>query len=252
MKAISQSSMSRYYDPTVCEIAWVHEFVKGKRTPPSEVMQKGLVFEWELIGGCRGGVRPELPKSRAKGKLFGTPLKDERDLLELAAQNQMLIDLLGYKLIEVQPEWKHEDLEAHLDAVAMIEGRKCIVDVKYTETAENDFRNGWADLDSKSNIQPVHYVYMSKLIYGEYLPFYYWIFGKSGWVRLIKVEINPTAIEEHEYNLERFREHLKDFKPQPSRSYNKCRTCPHWDYCDYKTTLPTVELHEVSTVIMNS
>jgi hypothetical protein len=164
----------------------------------------------------------------------------------------MLIDLLDYEIIDVQPEWLHEDLEAHIDAVAIIEGRKAIVDCKYTETAENDFRNGWGDLDSKSNIQPVHYVYMSKFIYGEYLPFYYWIFGKTGWVKLVKVEVMPTAIEEHEFNLERHREHLAEFKPQPANSYNKCRTCHHWDYCDYKTTLPTIDLHEVSTVVMNN
>jgi len=177
MIGISQSAVSRFWDGSVCDIRWIHEFVRGIESPSSDVQLRGLVFEWELIGGCRGGKRPELPKSKAKGR-EGTALKEERDLIQLAAESKELIKALNYEVVEVQPEWLHDDLEAHPDAIAIIDGRKCIVDVKYTETAEDDYRNGWADLDSKSNIQPVHYVYMGKLIYGEYMPFYYWIFGR--------------------------------------------------------------------------
>ena len=251
MIRISQSAMRNFWDGTFCDIRWVHEYVRGMKSPPSDVQNRGLVFEWELIGGCRGGVRPEMRKSVAKGN-FGGMLKEERDLIELAEEGKRVVEQMGFKIIDVQPEWTHDDLEAHPDAVAEFEGRNVILDVKYTETAEDDRRNGWADLDQKSNLQPVHYVHMSKEIYGEYLPFYYLIFGKAGWVRVIKIEILPMALEEHEANLEIFRSVLQDWKPQAPHNYNKCRRCPHWDHCESKTTLPNVEHHEISTVVMNS
>lgn len=242
--------ITSFYDSNVCDFYWIHKYVRGIDTPPSDVMLRGLLFEYEVIGGCRAGQRPELPKSKAKGKLFGTPLKEERDLIELANQSKELIKTLGYELLEVQPEWHHEDVEGHPDAIAIVEGRKAIVDVKYTETTEHDWRNGWGDLDSKSTIQPIHYTWLSKKVLGEYMPFYYWIFGKSGWVKLIKENVMPSAIEEHDFQLNRFREQLNEFKPVSPNNYNKCRTCPYWDICDHKTTIPEIQQHEITELII--
>ena len=246
---ISQSAVSRFYDPSTCEVYWVHCYVYGRDTRSTHSMKKGLLFEYELIGGCRGGTRPELPKSQQKGKRFGTPLKEETDLVELAAKSKVLMNEIGVELTEVQPHWVWEDMEAHLDAIGVFEGERCIIDVKYTECAESDHRIGWADMDNKPTIQPVHYVYLSKFITGEYLPFYYFIFGKEGWVKIVKETIFDTAIEEHVWDLEIFRENLKTFTPQPANNYNKCQSCEFNDVCKSKTTLPVVEQHNITQVI---
>lgn len=251
---ISQSSLSDFYNPEVCDFYWIQKYMYGKETPSSEVMNKGLYFEFELIGGCRGGVRPDLPKSQQKGKRFGTKLKDERDLDDLVIQSKQLLDDLNYEITEVQPEWIHDDIEGHIDCIAMIDGRMCMADVKYTETGENDWRNGWGDLDAKPTIQPVHYTHLSKLIYGEYLPFYYWIFGKTGWVKFVEVLVMPSAIEDHAAagigRLDMFRMHLKDFNPQPANDYNKCRLCPFWDICEHKTELPQIIKHQITELTL--
>ena len=102
----------------------------------------------------------------------------------------------------------------------------------------------------KSNIQPVDYVYLSEKLFGKYLPFYYLIFGKSGWCRFVKMEVLPMALEEHEYNVEIFRQNLNTWTPKPANNFNKCCNCPHFDYCESKTTQPTEEIVTVSNVVM--
>jgi len=181
-------------------------------------------------------------------------LKEERDIIALAERGKEIMNGLGITLIDVQPEYRWQDLEMHADARILYKGRDSLLDVKYTETDINDYKRGWASLGqvdgAKKNTQELMYVYMCEKIFGKYLPFYYLIFGKTGWIRFVKMEIKPMALEAWEGDLEIFRTTLKSWTPQPPNNYNKCCNCPHFEYCESKTTLPAEEIVTVSNVVM--
>lgn len=239
-----------FASPDVCHVAWIFRHIKKIWPEPEGVQLLGLFFEHHLIGGCRGGKVPKLPKSvgvNTKGQI----LKPERDILKLIEQNKkLLFDELKYELVDVQPEWIQGDLIAHVDCTAIVNGKLAIVDIKYTETAINDRHNGWGQIEFKANGQPIHYVHMSKEKYGYHLPYYYWIFGKTGWVRLVQVLVLPSALDYYEDDLDALRRTLQSWSPQPANDYNKCRLCPYWDMCEKKTTKPEIEQIQLESLIL--
>lgn len=244
MGKISQSLIKQYLKDGTCEILLKKSYTSGKsyyyREEVSDIMVDGLFFEQELIGLTRDGEQITLPKSRAKGR-EGSNLKRENDLLWVIEQSKQIIKDLNIDFIDVQPEWKHGDLIAHPDLLAYFQNSKSIFDIKYTATREDDKFNGWGDVDEMDHTQAIHYVYMHYLIFGEWIPFYYLVFGKSGWVRLIKVIVHKYKIEAHRQGIDMVRSFMKKLKPKPINEYNKCRMCPIKNKCEHALTLPQIE-----------
>ena len=73
---------------------------------------------------------------------------------------------------------------------------------------------------------------------GVYLPFFYVIFGKSGWSKFVLVEASKEKIEEHQNKIKRFKKDLKNFKPSGVDNYSICRKCPI--ICDKRVLKPNL------------
>jgi hypothetical protein len=119
--------------------------------------------------------------------------------------------------------------------------------VKYTETKYDDRWQGWADLEKlpDSMRQARHYVRLWHKKHGEYLPYYFFIFGKSGWCRVYKCTVSRETMEMHEREIEVVKGMLQQWKEsgwQPSPSYDKCKSCRVSDHCEFMQTLPDIEI----------
>lgn len=124
--------------------------------------------------------------------------------------------------------------------------RKAIYDVKYTETKQDDWRNGWGDITTKEDakVQASHYTMLYKEKHGEWVPFYFLIFGKDGWIKIIKMVMTETGLTVYNIAFSRAKELLEkfvksDWKARPA--FNRCLDCPFSEVCDQRALLPQVE-----------
>jgi len=242
---VSQSMLRDFNNPKNCKIKWEETYMNGFRTEPSAAMLDGLVFEQNVIGESRGGEIYEIPKGKT-----GKPLKRETDLLALAERSKEMMFDLGIELIEVQPEWETKELIGHPDALIKYKGDLAIMDLKYTAMKEeencrwNPF--AWGNIVDESTgvlykdfSQAIHYIEMYFQEHGKYLPFYYLIFGKSGWCKFIKVDPTLETIESYRKRLKRFKIDLKKFYPESIKDYSICRKCSV--KCNKRTLLPITQ-----------
>ena len=242
---ISQSMLRDFYDETYCQIKWEETYLNGLRFNPTSAMLDGLVFEQNVIGMSRGGEVYEIPKGKT-----GKPLKRETDLLALAEKSKQMIEDLEIELIEVQPEWETDELIGHPDALIKYKGELAILDLKYTGIKEDDNSKwnpfAWGNIVdqhtgeiNKDFSQAIHYIEMYYQEHGVYLPFFYLVFGKSGWCKFIMIEPSMETLVNYREKLKRFRNDLKGFKPKGINSYSKCRKCPV--LCNKRTLKPIIQ-----------
>ena len=188
-------------------------------------MLDGLVFEQEVIGMSRGGEVYEIPKGKT-----GKPLKRETDLLELSERSKKTMLDLEIELIDVQPEWETDELIGHPDALIKYKGELAIMDLKYTAIREDESCKwnpyAWNDLEHKDFSQAIHYIEMYYQIHGEYLPFFYLVFGKSGWCKFILIDLTAESLENYRDKLKQFKVDFKNFKSVGVKDYSICRKCP--------------------------
>lgn len=135
-------------------------------------------------------------------------------------------------------DWVHKDLKDP--------NKKAIYDVKYTQTQYDDWRNGWFDPNEKEDakLQASHYIYLYYELTGEYIPFYFLVFGENGWIRVLKYEITTEAFSMHEVLISEAKVWLKEFiktKWKARPEYNRCLTCDFNDVCKFRANLPEIE-----------
>ena len=98
----------------------------------------------------------------------------------------------------MQPEWESEELIGHPDALITYKGELAILDLKYTAIKENESAKwnayAWADLEHKDFSQAIHYIELYYQIHNVYLPFFYLVFGKSGWVKFICIDLTKDSL----------------------------------------------------------
>ena len=222
---VSQGAVRDFYDPDYCKIKWEEVYLNGYRTKPTNAMLDGLVFEQEVIGMSRGGEVYEIPKGKT-----GKPLKRETDLLELSERSKKTMLDLEIELIDVQPEWETDELIGHPDALIKYKGELAIMDLKYTAIREDESCKwnpyAWNDLEHKDFSQAIHYIEMYYQIHGEYLPFFYLVFGKSGWCKFILIDLTAESLENYRDKLKQFKVDFKNFKSVGVKDYSICRKCP--------------------------
>ena len=217
-----------------CMLRWKWKFIEGKKTPPSLLMQKGNLFEYHVLGATAFEKEPFFPKH----KTTGAKLKAETDIEELAEYNKKAMADKGIKILEVQPKLYTNDTVCHLDAIIEYNGRKAIMDLKYTETQENDWRYGWGMPEEMDHLQAVKYVLKWNEVYKELLPFYYWVAGASGWIKFIKIEVTEGAITQYYIRVNNFWEQFRKEKFLPNPEFNRCIKCPFNSECKYKSVVP--------------
>jgi len=242
---ISQSMLRDFYNPNYCKIRWEETYINGYRNKPTASMLDGLVFEQNVIGLSRGGEVYEIPKGKT-----GKPLKRETDLMELADKSKQMMNDLDIELIDIQPEWETEDLIGHPDALIKYKGELAIMDLKYTAIKEDDNCRwnpyAWGNIVDENTgeiykdfTQAIHYIEMYYQKEGVYLPFFYLVFGKSGWSKFILVEASNEKLDEHRNKIKRFKKDLKDFKPIGVKEYSICRKCPIM--CNKRILKPNIQ-----------
>ena len=234
---ISQSGLRDFYNPEYCKIKWEETYINGYRSRPTSAMLDGLVFEQNVIGMSRGGEIYEIPKLKN-----GNPSKRETDLLKLAKEAQNTMMDLDIKLLDVQPEWETKDLIGHPDALITYKGEKAILDLKYTAIREDESCRwnpyAWHDLEHKDFSQAIHYIELYYRMTKEYLPFFYLVFGKSGWVKFICIDLTQDSLIEYRTKLKNFKKDIKTFKPEGINKYEICRKCPIT--CNDRITKPQI------------
>lgn len=248
---ISQSFIKDALTDDPCPQFLKFKYVDGMDTIPSTNQFYGLYFEYHLLGGCRGGKEPQYEPLKGGGKP-----KPIQDVDVVIAQAKSIMQRMGINISggQVQAMLETDSEKGALDLFTddfLRPERKAVYDVKFTETKVDDRWHGWGDVENDPNarIQPRHYVKLAKDALGldYYPPFYYFVFGKSGWVRVIKVEITEEGLEAHKAMTELARTKAnswasKGWKAAPE--YNKCTDCAFNLICTSRASLPTVEIIE--------
>tara|TARA_Y100001937_G_scaffold23697_1_gene33772 strand:+ start:2849 stop:3604 length:756 start_codon:yes stop_codon:yes gene_type:complete len=251
MSILISQSLIKLLDRTECAEEVKH-YLQGTKTAPSEAMLCGLYFEHYLIGGCRGGQVPEFKPLKS-----GAKPKAEMDLIQLINKSKEVLKANNIEIKEVQPEYIYEDIVGHFDAIGIVNGKEAIIDVKWTATRADDKWNGWGNINFKpdAHLQAIHYTYLYYLCKAKKLPFYFLIFGKSGWVKLIHVEISDEILQQHEIKINETRKLLKkiiesDFKSNPNMTM--CGGCRYKNVCSkrsLKLEIETITLQENEILI---
>lgn len=245
---ISQSLMNNVFSVN-CPQAIKLRYIDKVSTEQSEAMKRGLYFEWLLLGQSSQEA-PQLEKLKNGGKS-----QAEKDIDDLAVIARRTLELLGINMgkIDTQMRLEHDGMSGIIDMIANdIENpdRLAIYDIKYTETKYDDRWNGWADLDNKpdSKRQARHYIHLYHLIHGKYLPYYFIVFGKSGWCRVIKCVMTAENLAMHMAEIETVKSNLYSWerlKWPAIPSYDKCRDCYVSEHCASFKATPDVEQYEV-------
>lgn len=252
MPVISQSIIKAVLPQDTCPLSIKRRYIDGEQVPPSDLMMRGRLFEYHLIGSTRGGDTPELPKLK-KGGLS----QSEKDLMELITYARSIFDEIGLDVSKGQSQVElfdqmHE-LEGHIDHInfdIQNPDRQAIYDVKYTETKYDDRWNGWADFDSKldAKIQACQYILLYHENYGKYVPYYFLVFGKSFWCRIIKVVVTKESMSYHTIRIQQTMERLKTWMANgwpASPEFMKCSTCHFNTTCKFVATRPTIETYQI-------
>jgi hypothetical protein len=245
---ISQSLMNQVFDQA-CPYAIYLRYVQGIKTEPSEVMKRGHYFEYCVIGDSSSEA-PQLEKLKSGGKS-----QAEKDIDQLAEIAKKILSYYSIDLTNALTQVKIEGngLSGILDLVAndiQNPERKAIYDIKYTETRYDDRFNGWADIETKINAkrQAKHYIHLWHQVHGEYLPYYFLVFGKSGWCRVIKCMLTKESLDVHLAEIGTVRNMLTQWESsdwKPDNTYLKCRDCGYQDKCKHFNPLPLIEKVDV-------
>lgn len=120
-------------------------------------------------------------------------------------------------------------------------------DVKWTATAEDDRWNGWGNPEDKHDAwtQAIHYTLISYEELGYYPSFYFLVFGKSKWVKVLRYRFNENQLADHKakigYTSEKIREYSEN-NYKGNGTYNKCIKCTFNDICDDVKKIPEIEI----------
>lgn len=244
---ISQSLIKECMNPGHCPKQIYFSFVEGKDLlEPSENMLLGRYFESELLGACRGGEIQE-----AKIQKNGSKYKVYSDCDELIVWAEDVLALLGLNVKEgeSQVQCESELLSGNIDHVnkdLIDPSIEANYDLKWTATKEDDIWNGWGDPDSKgeAKIQASHYTLLTYEITGEYRPFYFLVFGKDKWVKVLRFKITEEGINHHKQLIANTAAMVREYAENNYKgngNFNKCQSCPFNQICPDRALKPEIE-----------
>lgn len=251
--SISQSLIKKFYafnDADYCGLKVYYEFWEGHQRPSTDTFDKGRLFEFLLIGATRDGTRPEMRRHATTG----AKLKMETDVEDMAAWAIGKMDEMGFKIVEGTPQLRYEaeykgiKVHGHFDAYAMYHNREVCLDVKYTETAHDDFRNGWGLPEEKDHLQAIHYTWLQHIKEGNARAFHYAVFGLSKdtkWAKNLKIRVSEQTINQHGALITKLAKDIKAWTPQPTKSMAVCAECPFRGFCAKAVTVPNEEVIEI-------
>lgn len=208
---------------------------------------KGVDFDSSKTAAELQEIINEMPEDLSEGTLPSAFKDVEALALSYKGGNgePSIFDKLEIVIDTVQPEIEKTingiKFEGHLDIFGLYKKQPAIIDVKYTDTQEDDRFNGWGEPDQMDHTQAFFYMWLWKQITGQRVPFFYLVFGKSGWIKFLEVEISDEDLELFEDQLENFLERIQGFEPKACGSFNICRKCPFLGTCAHAQVIPNLE-----------
>lgn len=257
-KKISQSLLKDYNDykgKKLCGLKLKAKHFDNVKFPTTEAMDLGNYFEYMATGILpRDGVKP-VPKISylgTKREKMSAPYQRAIESAELFKKIQkeygITIKDTGLKL---ESEYKN----GILDIWGEMNGRPCIIDLKYSGLIDDKWsETGW-DVESlhykeRLLVQAVQYKMLIKENYGldyDDFDFFFMVFSSKEVynVKFIKINIDKDAFDVHDTHVELVYKQInsmdieKDFIAYPN--VKECHSCPLFDSCQYKTEIPIIE-----------
>lgn len=258
VKKISQSFLKDYNDymgKQLCGLKFKAKHFDDVKFPTTEAMDLGNYFEY-LATGClpRNGEvpYPQLSYQGTKREAISAPFKRAIESAELFKKIQKEY---GIKIKDVGLKLESQYKNGILDIWGEMNGRPCIIDLKYSGLIDDKWSDtGW-DTESlhykeRLLIQAVQYKMLVKENYGlDYsdFDFYFMVFSSKEVhnVKFIRINIDEDAFDVHESHVESVFKQVnsmdieKDFVPYPT--VKGCFECPLFQTCEYKTETPIIE-----------
>mgnify|MGYP001218992763 FL=1 len=255
---ISQSFLKDYNDykgKHLCGLQLKAKHFDKVEFPTSEAMDLGNYFEYMATGSLpRNGNVPEprLSYAGTKRETIATPFKRALSSAELfkdiQTHHKINIKEVGLKL-----ETKNKN--GILDIWGEIDGRPCIIDLKYSGLIDDKWSDtGW-DIESlhykeRLLVQAIQYKMLVKENFNldyEDFDFYFMVFSSKEVhnVKFIRINIDEDSFKLHENHIESVFKQVnamnieKDFIPYPS--LKRCSNCPVRDDCEFKSDVPLIE-----------
>ena len=256
---ISQSLIKDTIPVDACALMVKYKYIdqiEADNEDDQGAMFKGSYFEWHLLGTNREGIEPifkplKIGRKNPDGSKDYRPIDQVRLDARIAEAKKTLLAMgldptKGLKQVQIETEKDSGNLDWITTDFQNPE-QECIIDVKYTETKYEDRWIGWADFENNEDakLQSVHYIKLYKDKYNKYVPFYYFVFGKSGWTRIIKVEITELGLAQYQATYNRATAKVEQWKalnwPASPEDY-KCSKCIYANFCKERTFVPDVEV----------
>ena len=185
----------------------------------------------------------------------GEKLTAYLDCDELVTYSKDVIKSLGIDLEngQSQLEISNELLKGtvdHRNNDIMNPDRLANYDVKWTATAEDDRWNGWGNPEDKHDAwtQAIHYSLISYDELGYYPSFYFLIFGKSKWVKVLRYRFNESQLEDHKNKIAYTASKIREYTEQNYKgngSFNKCLKCDFNEICSDAKKVPEIQTIEI-------
>lgn len=233
-------------DAKSCGLLFKAQYIDDAvKSEPSDAMLEGIYFEY-LCTGAKGrdGVLP-IPERTSKGELTA-PYKRVEEASKFFKQ---IIEHYKIDIISVGTVISTDDCTGITDIIARWNGKKCIIDLKYSGLIDDKWSDlGWNEesLSMKDSlmIQGVHYKMILKEMEGEELPFYYFIFNSKdpSDMKIIEEKVDEERFAVHKQMVQRVKSSIENelksgFTPIPN--YKLCKKCPLKETCEYREKFPT-------------
>ena len=254
-----------------CGLQIEAKYIRGEwnKFEPTDVMRLGTWFEYKLTRAIpKNGEVPQ-PVTKRDGNLTAPY---ER-MLKHVDNFKKLQTILGFKILDNDVTWSWEDLAGTLDLlcestkdiiqdgiIIVKKGQKFIADIKSTGLLDDKWNDyGWNlnNLGNKTKIitQPIHYKYLGKQLYGEDMPFLFFLFHSNQEYdfRVINFVVDEDVYDDHlewvswtrtwmnHYVKEGFTAHIDTQEGKIYPSVKKCAECPLKVGCKGFRVIPTID-----------
>lgn len=256
-------SLLKYIEKEECGLIFEKKFLENRFDlfPPSDAMALGTWFEYCATKALpKNGVIPQ-PERTSKGELTAAYKKAEAQLDNF----KKFMTFYGIKILEAGVDVVFDGLKGTYDIICLATrdiidehgtvrvkaNQKFIIDTKFSGMLDDRWSEfGWnlETLNKKVNLimQPIHYMYLSELAFGERYPFVFLLFSSTNEkdFRAIFFDVSDEDIERHKeliyktgVKLKKIME--KGFKARPD--VLRCAECPIKVGCKHFEAVPKLQ-----------
>jgi hypothetical protein len=230
-----------------CGLLFKAKFIdKSIQSEPSDAMKLGIYFEYLCTGMLPKSGEVPKPELTQKGQLTAPYKKVE----ESAQLFKLILSYYKIKILKVGYYLETDDSNGLIDIWAEWNGRKCIIDLKYSGLLDDKWNElGWNEesLHMKDSImiQGVHYKLLVKKKLNLDADFYYFVFSSadSTDMKIIRQVVDEEKFAAHEVAISNTKimlekELKRGFKAFPD--YRRCKKCPLYESCDKRAIMPLI------------